>query len=518
MRKFIGSLLLIALMVSGALVWKHVRPRIEDRHQRATSDAAKTRGRIIVAMDNWIGYWPLRSSEMKRQMRQAGWVFETTDDHADYAERMKLLSQGKYQLIVATVDSFVLNASPFDYPGTIIAALDESKGGDAILARADRAASIDALRNRHDIKVAFTPDSPSHHLLKAASDHFNVPEILPPDGDKRRIGTKGSDEAINKLLAGTTDVAVGWEPDVSRALAQKGIAKLLGSEDTEKLIVDILIANRDFARVSPEAAEQFAAIYFGVLKYYRDNPDQLLSEVKTETGLSADAVKTMLKGVRWITLTENCEKWFGISAPGTRGENGMIDAIESTVRILVNSGDFKANPLPDRDAGRIIYSTFLEHLYSSGIKPDPGSRSVIRDSMETKFSPLDESGWERLREVGMLKVRPIIFQHGSAELDFAAKEVIDEAVGNLRHYPYFRILIKGHTAPVGDPEQNRILSEERAESVARYLQVVNNMDPGRLHVRGDGGSHPLPMLPGESKRAWEYRMPRVELVLMREDL
>ena len=520
MRKITGALLLISILVGGALIWKYVKPRVEERQQRATSDASKTHGKIVVALDNWIGYWPLRSSEMKSQMRQAGWVLEIIDDSANYPERMKRLAGGKYQFAVATVDSFILNAARCGFPGTVIAALDESKGGDAILARADRVASIDALRNKAGIKVAFTPDSPSHHLAKAAADHFNVPEILPPPGDGRRIETRGSDEAIKKLLAGAADIAIGWEPDVSRALTHKGIVKLLGTEDTEKLIVDILIAERDFSHRNPDAAEQFLSIYFRVLKHYRDNPEQLLAEVKNETGLPEDAVRSMLNGVRWISLTENCENWFGISSPGARGQSGMLNTIEATVRILINAGDFKDNPLPDRDPGRIMYSVYLEHLYTSGISgftaPAAGA-GAVPGSLEAKFSPLDEAGWERLREIGMLKVKPIIFQQGATELDFAAKEVLDEAVSNLKHYPHFRILIKGHTATAGDPEENKMLSQDRAESVARYLQVAYGVDSNRMRIVGHGGSRPLPMLPGESKRAWEYRLPRVELVLMRED-
>ena len=69
----------------------------------------------------------------------------------------------------------------------------------------------------------------------------------------------------------------------------------------------------------------------------------------------------------------------------------------------------------------------------------------------------------------------------------------------------------------GDRQQNISLSKERADAVARYMQVVYNIDPNRLRVIGLGGDEPLPQLAGETRRAWMYRLPRVELVLVRED-
>ena len=44
-----------------------------------------------------------------------------------------------------------------------------------------------------------------------------------------RLETNGSSEALERLLAGEAQAAVLWEPDVSRALAQPDMIKLIGS-------------------------------------------------------------------------------------------------------------------------------------------------------------------------------------------------------------------------------------------------------------------------------------------------
>lgn len=517
-RNIVGAFLIVVLVVIGAVGVKFLWPYFEKSQQRATSDATKTRGKITVAVDNWVGYFILQSPEMENAMRRSGYILICEDDQADYGRRMDRLKNGEIDFAVATVDSFILNGADRNYPGAIVMVIDESKGGDAILARKDKVAGLDMLKGRTDVRVAFTPDSPSHHLAKAAADHFSVPELLP--GGKLRIETSGSKKAMEKLLAGKTDVAICWEPDVSRALADKNVVKLLGTEDTERLIVDILVAGRKTLQKKPEVVQLLINTYFRVLKKHRDNPDLLTEQIRKETGLSKDAVAAMLKGVQWANFSDNCEKWFGISAPGQFADEGLVDTIVASARILQNAGDFNSTPIPDDDPYRLTNSRFLEELFANGMtgtfRSTTGTTGSV-NSLEAPFNSLSDTQWQALKEVGTLKVEPIVFQQGTTDLDILAKKVIDHAVDRLKHYPNFRVVIKGHTNVRGDEKENNRLSKDRADAVARYLKVVYNVNSNRLRVIGHGGSKPLPQIAGESRRTWMYRLPRVELVLVRED-
>jgi outer membrane protein OmpA-like peptidoglycan-associated protein/ABC-type taurine transport system substrate-binding protein len=519
-KRIVGALLLLLIGITVIAGVKFFEPRLQERQQRVTSDVRDVKGKITLALDSWIGYFPLRSPEMSRAMRRAGWSLAIEDDNADYPQRMKRLKSGEIDLAVVTLDSYILNGAAVNYPGVIIAVIDESKGGDAIVARQDAVASLDALKGASDLRVAFTPNSPSHYLAKAAAYHFNVPQLLPPPGPYR-IETKGSEQALTKLLAGKTDIAILWEPDVTRALAQPGMVKILGTEDTTKLIVDILVVGRKFSEKNPSAVQTLLSTYFTVLKRYTDHPDMLHKQLAEQTGLPEAAIGPMVKGVRWVNLTENCEQWFGIAGPGGYGDEGLAKAIDSTVHILMNAGDFKTNPIPDDDPHRLTYSAYMEQLCVKGMHgfnaaPQHTGSPALEGSQA--FPALDSDGWARLKEVGTLKIAPIIFQHGGAELDLFAKQVVDQAVALLKHYPNFRVKIKGHTGTVGDPAENLKLSQERADAVARYLQVAYNIDPNRLLAVGLGGEAPLPRQPGESLRAWQYRLPRVELVLVRDEM
>ncbi|MBI4964190.1 MAG: OmpA family protein [Desulfomonile tiedjei] len=521
-RRVVGALLLLLVGAVAIVAAWFLLPLFKEIQEKAATDAQDTKGKISLVLDNWTGYFIFRSAEMKKQLRRAGWLLSCEDDNADYTRRMKRLRDGEIDFAVATVDSFVVDTAGFGVPGTIIMVIDESKGGDAILARSDKVTSLDDLKGRPNIAVSFTPDSPSHYLLKAASHHFHVPELLPPPGPLR-IETKGSTEALAKLLQGNTDVAVMWEPDVSRALSQQGIVKILGTEDTEKLIVDILLVNRRFAQKNPDVVKLVLSAYFGVLKEFQQQPQLLRERLVAETGLPEGSVDSMLKGVRWVNLTENCEQWFGIAGPGISGQEVLVNTIESTISTLIHAGDFSTNPVPSGDAYRLINSSYLKDLFVKGITgfKSPGKGEPPADaksSLQARFTSLDEGGWLALREVGTLRVDPVIFQSGSHQLDFMAKEVIDQAVDILKHYPHFRMVVKGHTGTAGDPALNQRLSQERAEAVTRYLEVTHNIDPKRMKAEGYGGAVPLPRKPDESVRAWEYKLPRVEIVLVRDEL
>jgi outer membrane protein OmpA-like peptidoglycan-associated protein len=505
----------IALLAVGLLAiagYKFGWPIVQERLDLQSSDARDTKAKLMVGVDNWIGYFPLCSGELRKRMRSRGYLLQCDDDKADYPARMQRLKAGELQFAVATVDSYILNAAGKGFPATIVAVIDESKGGDAIVAWKDSVATIDDLKKKAAVQIAFTPGSPSEHLLKAMGVHFDVAALR--QRKNWRVEATGSPDALEKLLARKADVAVVWEPDVTRALSNPAIVKLLGSEDVDKLIVDVLLVGRKFSQENPDAVSALLREYFNVARLYREDPARLERDVVEATKIPADKVKTSLKGVAWVGLGDNFQLWMG----GGGGAEGLVDSIQSTVRILVDSGDFKSNPIPDQDPYRIVNRQFLATLYLQATTGSAPANAPAAQSLARPFKALDDHAWSGLREVGTLKTLPVVFQSGTAELSLEGKQELDAAMENLRHYPNFRVIVKGHTGLRGSAEENLKLSQERAESVGRYLQVTYAVDPNRVRVVGYGSGKPLPRAADESDRAYDYRLPRVELALVSEVL
>jgi len=505
LKIFIGIIVLGVLAIGG---YKLSLPYLQDKLQRSSSDAAGTRGTIRIGMDNWIGYFPLCSPEMEKNLRQEGYILSCEDDQADYAGRFKRLKQGDLTFAVSTIDAYLLNGKSSAYPGTIVSVLDESKGGDAIVARKQPLPNLDALKENPETKIAFTPSSPSEHLLKAVNTHFDLP-FFTAENQQWRVETSGSSDALKKLLDGSVNAAVLWEPDVSRALSDSAFTRLIGTEDTDKLIVDILLAERRFSKENPEAVEILLKSYFKTLSFYYANPDQLRSDIKNRDKLNIGQIDSMLQGVEWTSLNENASLWFGTGGSNKRA--GLIAAIKSALDILIANKDFDKNPLPQRDPYRITNRSYISALANQTGQSEKVEKT---DTLERPFEILNDQGWSSLKRIGTLKVDPVSFQRSAAILDYDGKKTLDEAADKLRRYPNFRFLIEGHTGVRGDKKANSQLSLARAEAVSRYLEVTYKIDSNRVRSLGYGGTKPLKQQEGESRRAYSYRLPRVEISLM----
>lgn len=501
----------ILVGAAAALAYSFGWPLLQERNQLRSSDARDVKGRIAIGSDSWVGYFPLCSDEMARRMRAQGYVLKCVDDKADYAKRMAALRTGDLQFAVATVDAFVLAGRQQGYPGAIVAVIDESKGGDAIVAWKDRVPTLEAIKAAGGkVGIAFTPNSPSEHLLRSAAVHFDITPLR-SKGPWRRE-TDGSSAALEQLLARKADAAVLWEPDVTRALRTDGVVKLLSSADTQRLIVDVLVASSTVIQQDPAMVKVLLSTYFQLLREFVDAPAKLEQAVVAGTRLPSDQVAAMLKGVAFARLSDNAETWLG-AGPNA---NGLFDTVRSAVRVLIDSGALAADPLPGQDPYRVLNRQFIGEAYmaATGAEVSRGPAPEVGRS----FAPMDDAGWRRLREVATLKAFNVAFRSGTADLSYEGKEELDRLMEILRHYPTFRVAVRGHTSTQGDPAANEALSRERAEAVARYLAVTYGVDGNRMQVVGLGGSRPLARAEGETDRAWQYRLPRVEVALLADPL
>jgi ABC-type nitrate/sulfonate/bicarbonate transport system substrate-binding protein len=303
------AIVLVALGVFGIAGYKFGWPYVQEQIDLQTSDARDIKAKLVVGVDNWIGYFPLCSGELRKRMRAKGYSLQCDDDKADYPKRMQRLKSGELQLAVATIDSYLLNGADPGFPGTIVAVIDESKGGDAIVAWKDTIATIEDLKKKPNVRIAFTPGSPSEHMIRATSVHFDVTGLRGRKDWRREAN--GSPDALEKLLSKQADVAVVWEPDVTRALSQPGVVKILGSEDVDKLIVDVLLVGRKFSQDNPDAVAALLREYFAVIRFYREDPARLEQDYVEVSKLPVDKAKASLKGVAWVSLSDNFQQWMG---------------------------------------------------------------------------------------------------------------------------------------------------------------------------------------------------------------
>ena len=105
-------------------------------------------------------------------------------------------------------------------------------------------------------------------------------------------------------------------------------------------------------------------------------------------------------------------------------------------------------------------------------------------------------------------LRGVNFDFNSADIQPAARPVLNQAAELLKANPGVIVRVEGHTDNIGSVEYNQALSLRRAESVYRYL-VNRGVDPERFTVEGLGESHPIASNDSENGRAQNRR---VELI------
>ena len=99
------------------------------------------------------------------------------------------------------------------------------------------------------------------------------------------------------------------------------------------------------------------------------------------------------------------------------------------------------------------------------------------------------------------------FPSGSADLTPAARASLDNLGKALSssELANFRFRIEGHTDNVGSPEENKALSQRRAEAVVSYLTSQYNVAPSRLEAVGMGEEDPVVQAPPQTPEARNRR-------------
>lgn len=83
------------------------------------------------------------------------------------------------------------------------------------------------------------------------------------------------------------------------------------------------------------------------------------------------------------------------------------------------------------------------------------------------------------------------FETGKATLLPASHALLDEVAKMLKDNPQVELIsVEGHTDSTGSPDFNRKLSQQRAESVAKYL-TSKGVKAARMEPKGFGPDRPI---------------------------
>jgi hypothetical protein len=514
-RATLAAVLIVLLgglvVLAAKFLWPYATQKYEAYKQAVTSDS---RVSITIRMggDGYLGYWFITAPDTRREAARRGIAIAFQDDGGAYAARLQKFANREYDAIVLPVNSYLQHGATHKFPGVIVAAIAESKGADGIVGFADKfpTGNIRDLNNPA-LKIVYTADSPSAFLLDLTLVGFDLFHLTSTNA--WRVEVSGARDALERARRHEGDLFVLWEPELSRALQEVPELKYFwGSDKFSGYIKDVFVFHRDFVQRHEKEILDFFDVYFTVMRSYANDRTRLLTDMAQSTHLKREVVEHIVQKVDWYDLFENAGQQFGLATSAdTPAADGLVKTIIACTDVLRRSGKLSRDPL-EGNPYVIINSSLLEKL----VKSVPAMVGRQGGSL-VDFTPLSDEAWKGLREIGTLRVEPIAFQMGEERLDDPGKEQVDKIAALLiNHYPGYRVAVRGHTG-AGDEEENKKLSRSRAQVVLQYLVAVHALEPDRLHAEGRGASQPPPRRPGESERAYRYRLPRVEFVLLEEN-
>jgi NitT/TauT family transport system substrate-binding protein len=189
-----------------------------------------------VGFNNWIGYITFFIAQDKGFFKEEGLDVQPKS-FSSPGDGLKPLLSGDLDATLSTADSVltVLDKAPGQVK--IVYLIDTSAGADAILAKKD-ITDIKGIKGR---KVAATLGQCNQLLLEKALEKAGLVE------KDIQLVNMNPDDAGAAFAAGKIDVAVTWEPWITKATGDKGHV-IFSSKETPNLILDVVAISKTTAQ------------------------------------------------------------------------------------------------------------------------------------------------------------------------------------------------------------------------------------------------------------------------------
>ncbi len=262
---------------------------------------------VKIAHSTWVGYGPLYIARDKGFFKQNG-VDVDLVVMEDPKERFPTLMADRIQMIASTVDTALLYLKkPTDFQ--YVVAIDDSDGGDGIVAKKD-IASIADLKGK---RVAVDDGSVSDFYLNVLLSKAGLKE-----SDVQTVNMTAAD-AGSAFVAGRVDAAVTWEPWLSRGKATNFGHLLVDSSQSPGLITDVLIAKTSWVNAHQKDVAAIVKSWDEAVAFYEQHPDEAIPIMAKGVGgwlKDPKDFKATLSGIKFYDASAN-KQFFGTKAdPG----------------------------------------------------------------------------------------------------------------------------------------------------------------------------------------------------------
>lgn len=273
-----------------------------------------------IGVVTWVGSGPFYLAQQQDLFEGLEVEISIIDDAVG---RRAALTKGSIDAMLATVDDFA-NAAAAGLPAVAVLKTDDSYGGDGIIASGD-VTSVGELAGR---TVAFPQGMPSHFLLlhTLSENGMSSADIEPKYMEAGEAGAA--------FVAGQVDVAVTWEPWLSKASEREGGHILMTTREAPGLISDIVVVNRNSLASRPGDVEKFLRGWFAALDSWRESPDTANALMADSLNLPVEDFEGMLAGIQYADYPANLD-YFGV---GGDAESRFATVFQAAGEVWVGEG------------------------------------------------------------------------------------------------------------------------------------------------------------------------------------
>lgn len=374
--------------------------------------------------------------------------------------------------------------------GKAVMIVDNTQGGDAIIARDPAIRTVEDLAGRSIALLQFTP---SHgFLIKTIENSSMTPR------KKQEITKKlkfiNADEGTGGVRAayesGNVDAAVIWDPDLALALRSGGHV-VYSTKQASNLIFDVMVCDTQVLNdpAGADVIQKFVNGWMDGVKEARNNPDlavqvlvksePMFEQLKQKEG--AAFIKSLFGNVKWTGLEDN------VRILGMGSESNHYERVYKEFDQIYRAEGALANPM----SPVINPADSFDYRFIKKLVAENPNVVQIADQQAPKYTT---SELAKAVSQGAAVTKPVMvtFNSGSAELTQRTKKQIDsEMVPFIENNGSSYIEISGNTDSVGSNATNIPLSKARANAVAQYLIDQWGFPKAKFSVVGNGSSRPI---------------------------
>lgn len=248
---------------------------------------------LKVTINSWVGFGPLFVAQEAGIFKKYGLDVEIIKIENAPDRRAALLSD-RVQIVGSTLDDLAVTLSQ-GIDAVAFSCADYSNGGDAIIAQ-KKISSLDSIVH---FNIAVQPGFVNHFFLLYVLKSHEIPT------KNLRLNPMTPDDAGAAFIAGNVDVAVTWQPHISKAInSESGCNVLASSDQFPEAILDLFVANRKWATSNPEKIGAFRNSWDEALEYIEKNSQDATRVIARNLGLSSDDVKAMFLDVQFLSCEE----------------------------------------------------------------------------------------------------------------------------------------------------------------------------------------------------------------------